>query len=50
MFRMATILQSILQRALHGSAAIIYPKPDRLLARPMAEAGWRQVIERQAVG
>jgi aminoglycoside phosphotransferase (APT) family kinase protein len=43
MFRMAAILQGILARALQGSAA----SPDAIetgkRARPMAEAGWRQV-------
>jgi aminoglycoside phosphotransferase (APT) family kinase protein len=42
MFRMAAILQGILQRALQGNAA----SPEALVtgrqARPMAEAGWRQ--------
>ncbi len=48
MFRMAAILQGILHRALHGSAASAEAEQTGRLARPMAEAGWRQVTERQA--
>ncbi len=47
MFRMAAILQGILHRALHGSAASAGAEQTGRLARPMAEAGWRQVTERQ---
>ncbi len=43
MFRMAAILQGILHRALHGSAASAEAEQTGRLARPMAEAGWRQV-------
>ncbi len=45
MFRMAAILQGILQRALHGSAASAEAEQTGRLARPMAEAGWRQVTD-----
>ena len=45
MFRMAAILQGILQRALQGSAASAEAEQTGRLARPMAEAGWRQVTD-----
>ena len=45
MFRMAAILQGILHRALHGSAASAEAEQTGRLARPMAEAGWRQVTD-----
>jgi aminoglycoside phosphotransferase (APT) family kinase protein len=48
MFRMAAILQGILHRALHGNAASAEAEQTGRLARPMAEAGWRQVTERHA--
>ena len=44
MFRMAAILQGILARALQGSAASAQAEETGRLARPMAEAGWRQVM------
>ncbi len=44
MFRMAAILQGILHRALQGSAASAEAEQTGRLARPMAEAGWRQVM------
>lgn len=43
MFRMSAILQGILARALQGSAASADAEATGRLARPMAEAGWRQV-------
>lgn len=43
MFRMAAILQGILARALQGSAASADAERTGRQARPMAEAGWRQV-------
>jgi aminoglycoside phosphotransferase (APT) family kinase protein len=43
MFRMAAILQGIRQRALQGNAASAEAEQTGRLARPMAEAGWRQV-------
>jgi aminoglycoside phosphotransferase (APT) family kinase protein len=43
MFRMAAILQGILARALQGSAASADALDTGRRARPMAEAGWRQV-------
>ena len=47
MFRMAAILQGILHRALNGSAASAEAEQTGRLARPMAEAGWRQVTGQQ---
>jgi len=44
MFRMAAILQGILARALQGSATSAQAEETGRLARPMAEAGWRQVM------
>ncbi len=44
MFRMAAILQGILARALQGSAAGADALETGRLAKPMAEAGWRQVM------
>ncbi len=44
MFRMSAILQGILARALQGSAASAEAEQTGRLARPMAEAGWRQVV------
>lgn len=43
MFRMAAILQGILARAQQGSAASAQAAETGRRARPMAEAGWRQV-------
>jgi aminoglycoside phosphotransferase (APT) family kinase protein len=43
MFRMAAILQGILARALQGSAASAEAEETGRLARPMADAGLRQV-------
>lgn len=43
MFRMAAILQGILARAQQGSAASAQAEETGRRARPMAEAGWRQV-------
>ena len=48
LFRMAAILQVILHRALHGSAASAEAEQTGRLARPIAEVGWRQVTEQQA--
>ena len=45
MFRMAAILQGILSRALQGSAASADALETGRRARPMAEAGWRQVLQ-----
>ncbi len=47
MFRMAAILQGILARALQGSAASADAERTGRQARPMAEAGWRQVQQMQ---
>ena len=44
MFRMAAILLGILARALQGSAASAEAEQTGRLARPMADAGWRQVM------
>lgn len=44
MFRMSAILQGILARALQGSAASADALETGRLAKPMAEAGWRQVV------
>jgi aminoglycoside phosphotransferase (APT) family kinase protein len=43
MFRMAAILQGILARALQGNATSPEALATGRRARPMAEAGWRQV-------
>ena len=43
MFRMAAILQGILARSRQGSAASAHAERTGQQARPMAEAGWRQV-------
>lgn len=43
MFRMAAILQGILARSRQGSAASADAERTGRQARPMAEAGWRQV-------
>lgn len=43
MFRMAAILQGVLARALQGSATSAEAERTGRRARPMAEAGWRQV-------
>jgi aminoglycoside phosphotransferase (APT) family kinase protein len=45
MFRMAAILQGILGRALAGNAAGADAQRTGRQARPMAEAGWRQVTQ-----
>jgi len=47
MFRMAAILQGIRARALQGSAASADAERTGRQARPMAEAGWRQVQQMQ---
>jgi aminoglycoside phosphotransferase (APT) family kinase protein len=47
MFRMAAILQGILARALQGNAASAEALATGQRARPMAEAGWRQVEQMQ---
>ena len=44
MFRMAAILQGILARAQQGSATSAQAEETGRRARPMAEAGWRQVL------
>ena len=49
MFRMAAILQGILARALQGSAVSPEARETGMRARPMAEAGWRQVTGATAV-
>ena len=43
MFRLAAILQGVLARALQGNAASAEALETGRRARPMAEAGWRQV-------
>ena len=43
MFRMSAILQGILARARGGNAASERAEATGRLARPMAEAGWRQI-------
>jgi len=43
MFRMASILQGILARAIQGNATSSEALATGQRARPMAEAGWRQV-------
>ena len=43
MFRMASILQGILARAIQGNATSPEALATGQRARPMAEAGWRQV-------
>ena len=43
MFRMAAILQGILARAIQGNATSSEALETGARARPMAEAGWRQV-------
>ena len=48
MFRMAAILQGILARSRQGSAASAHAETTGQQARPMAEAGWRQVQRIQA--
>ena len=48
MFRMAAILQGILSRSRQGSAASADAERTGQQARPMAEAGWRQVQQIQA--
>jgi len=47
MFRMAAILQGVLARALQGNAASPEALATGKRARPMAEAGWRQVEHMQ---
>jgi aminoglycoside phosphotransferase (APT) family kinase protein len=48
MFRMAAILQGILARAIQGNAASPEALATGQRARPMAEAGWRQVEQMKA--
>ncbi|HEX4509022.1 MAG TPA: phosphotransferase family protein [Burkholderiaceae bacterium] len=48
MFRMCAILQGIAARALAGNAASADALETGRRARPMAEAGWRQVLEARA--
>jgi aminoglycoside phosphotransferase (APT) family kinase protein len=43
MFRMAGILQGIMGRVKDGTAASAHAAEQGKRARPMAEAGWRQV-------
>ena len=43
MFRLAGILQGIMGRVKDGTAASAHAKEQGKRARPMAEAGWRQV-------
>jgi aminoglycoside phosphotransferase (APT) family kinase protein len=45
MFRMAGILQGVMARALQGNASSALALEHGKQARPMAEAGWRQVEE-----
>jgi aminoglycoside phosphotransferase (APT) family kinase protein len=47
MFRMAAILQGILARAMQGNATSPEAVATGKRARPMAEAGWRQVEQMQ---
>ena len=44
-FRLAAILQGILSRALQGSAASADALETGRRAKPLAEAGWRQVVQ-----
>jgi len=48
MFRMAAILQGILARAMQGNATGSEALATGRRARPMAQAGWRQVEQLQA--
>ena len=48
MFRMATMQQGILARSGQGSAAAADAQRTGRQVRPMAEAGWRLVQQRQA--
>jgi hypothetical protein len=43
MFRLAAILQGIMGRVLDGTASSQHAIESGRRARPMAEAGWRQV-------
>ena len=43
MFRLAAICQGILGRAMDGTAASQHAFEQGKRARPLAEAGWRQV-------
>lgn len=43
MFRLAAILQGIMKRALDGTAASTQALENGRRARPIAEAGWRQI-------
>jgi len=43
MFRLAGILQGIMGRVKDGTAASAHATAQGKRARPMAEAGWRQV-------
>jgi hypothetical protein len=43
MFRLAGILQGIMGRVVEGTAASEHAIESGKRARPMAEAGWRQV-------
>lgn len=48
MFRLAAILQGILNRSMDGTAAGAQARETGLKARPIAEAAWRQIQERFA--
>jgi aminoglycoside phosphotransferase (APT) family kinase protein len=48
MFRMAAILQGILARARQANATSAQAEQTGRLARPMAEAGWRQIVGARA--
>jgi hypothetical protein len=45
MFRAAAIFQGVMARAIAGNAASAQAVETGKRARPMAEAGWRQVQE-----
>ncbi len=50
MFRLAAILQGVMARALQGNASNVKAMDAGRRARPLAEAGWRQVEEMGAKG
>jgi aminoglycoside phosphotransferase (APT) family kinase protein len=50
MFRLAAILQGIMGRVVDGTAASEHAMEQGKRARPLAEAGWRQVEKILAQG
>lgn len=44
MFRLAAILQGIMKRAVDGTASNTHAIATGKLARPVAEAGWKQIV------